>query len=770
MKHRGVRLSLVPTLFLLAASVAVFIVFSLFWFASCGSTPASLPENQISQKYALVIGNGAYSAATPLPNPLNDAEDIKTALENLDFQVELVQDGNRIRMENALFRLADNLRRSPGSYGFFYYAGHGVQSGGENYLIPVDAVIDTEEDLPPKTLSLQNVLEELAGAGNGFNAVVLDACRNNPFRWARSPLPGLTQPTKDLPGGIIVYATGTGAVAEDGEGRNGRFTGELLNQFRTPGLEVKDLFNRAARAVIESTQRTQVPAVFLQGVEDTWLGSLPPDTIAPSFAPAEEFDLGLDGNSNTIAITKYKGNATAVNIPPHIEGLPVTSIEEAAFWNSTTLRSVTIPAGVTSIGEWAFSHCTGLQSVAIPDSVTSIGDSAFYGCTGLQSVIIPGSATSIGYSGFSGCTSLTSLVIPLGVISIDSFAFSRCTGLASVIIPSSVTSIRDGVFSGCTGLASITVDSSNEEYHSVNGILFSKDGGAILCYPAGKIYAAYSIPNSVSSIKSYAFSKCTTLQSVIIPDSVTIIEGFAFSDCTTLTSLVIPAGVTSISSFAFSHCTNLQSITVNSANKNYGSVNGVLFSKDGANLLYYPPGKTSTSYAIPDSVTSIGKRAFYGCTGLQSGAIPDSVTSIGDSAFYGCTGLQSVAIPDSVTSIGDSAFYGCTGLQSVAIPDSVTSIDRWAFYGCTGLQSVAIPDSVTSIGDSAFYGCTGLQSVTIPDSVTSIGDSAFYGCTGLQSVAIPDSVTSIGERAFYNTRLSDEDREAIQRRFGDRVF
>ena len=201
---------------------------------------------------------------------------------------------------------------------------------------------------------------------------------------------------------------------------------------------------------------------------------------------------------------------------------------------------------------------------------------------------------------------------------------------------------------------------------------------------------------------------------------------------------------------------------------------------------------------IPSSVTSIGKSAFSGCTGLTSVTIPNSVTTIGWSAFRGCAGLTSVTIPNSVTEIGWSAFEGCTALTSVTfnatnckspgrtyeawfqdcpltslvigndvksipaclayyqtrlttvtIPNSVISIGWYAFVGCTGLTSVTIPNSVTEIGYSAFYGCTGLTSVTIPNSVTTIGGSAFRDCTGLTSVTIPNSVTSIGESAFY---------------------
>ena len=162
-----------------------------------------------------------------------------------------------------------------------------------------------------------------------------------------------------------------------------------------------------------------------------------------------------------------------------------------------------------------------------------------------------------------------------------------------------------------------------------------------------------------------------------------------------------------------------------------------------------------TSVTIPNSVTSIGGRAFSRCTGLTSITIPNSVTYIGDFAFSSCTGLTSVTIGNSVTSIGNAAFRNCTGLTSITIPNSVTSIGDGTFYECTNLTSVNIPNSVTSIGNYAFEGCSGLTSITIPNSVTYIGYNAFEGCSGLTSITIPSSVTSIGKYAFYCSGLME---------------
>ena len=145
-------------------------------------------------------------------------------------------------------------------------------------------------------------------------------------------------------------------------------------------------------------------------------------------------------------------------------------------------------------------------------------------------------------------------------------------------------------------------------------------------------------------------------------------------------------------------------------------------------------------------VTSIGERAFRGCSGLTSVTIPDSVTSIGGIAFSSCTNLTSVTIPNNVTSIGPFAFENCSGLTSVTIPDSVTSIGDQAFYNCSGLTSVTIPDSVTSIGEGAFGDCTNLMSVTIPDSVVNLPTSAFKGCPKLWARTLSNgSATGGGE-------------------------
>ena len=198
----------------------------------------------------------------------------------------------------------------------------------------------------------------------------------------------------------------------------------------------------------------------------------------------------------------------------------------------------------------------------------------------------------------------------------------------------------------------------------------------------------------------------------------------------------ITYSVTCIGNRAFYECSGLTSVTIPNSVKNIGS-----------NAFCSCTGLTSIT--IPNSVIYIEDGAFSYCTGLTSVTIPNSVTSIGDYAFDFCSNLTSVTIGNSVTSIGKRAFYRCRGLTSVTIGNNVTSIGTDAFYNCTSLTSVTIPNSVTSIGEWAFGDCSGLTSVTIGNGVTSIGNNAFNHCSGLISVEIPNNVTSIGDSVFY---------------------
>ena len=238
------------------------------------------------QKYALVIGNANYTGLTPLTNPVNDANDISAILEHLGFKVDKILNGSLEQMESAVLRLKDRLMSADKAYGFFFYAGHGVQSGGENYLIPVNANIPGENFLRNRAMSVQQVLDDLNDAKNVLNVVVLDACRDNPFGWSRGGNRGLSIVSTQPADSIIVYATSAGRTASDGDGRNGLFTSQLINNLATPGLEVKEVFNRTGQDVARASNNNQIPAIYSQFFGTAFLGEVPVDFQGVLIQPA----------------------------------------------------------------------------------------------------------------------------------------------------------------------------------------------------------------------------------------------------------------------------------------------------------------------------------------------------------------------------------------------------------------------------------------------------------------------------------------------------
>ena len=257
----------------------------------------------------------------------------------------------------------------------------------------------------------------------------------------------------------------------------------------------------------------------------------------------------LDGNNvevtnnNSINAEKYSGE---VIIPSTVtyKGTTynVTSIGDWAFFQCSSLSSITIPNSVTSIGERAFSQCSALSSITIPNSVTSIGDWVFSQCSSLSSITIPNSVTSIGNSAFSQCSALSSITIPNSVTSIGNSAFSQCSSLSSITIPNSVTSIGYSAFYECTFTKQNFINNSSlnaqeQNYweakivdEDIDGMLIRNDT-IIDCRPYAK---SASIPNKITTIGNSAFSDCSSLSSITIPNSVTSIGDWAFSGCSSL--------------------------------------------------------------------------------------------------------------------------------------------------------------------------------------------------------------------------------------------
>lgn len=481
-----------------------------------------------------------------------------------------------------------------------------------------------------------------------------------------------------------------------------------------------------------------------------------------------------------------KNKTKIIQVPGGLSGhytvpATVTEIGSSVFSNCANLRSVTIPDGVTTIGSGAFSKCTSLESVVMPDSVTtvagsvfadcaalksvqlsdslsSIGDSMFARCKNLQSIVIPNSVTSIGSSAFSECHALQNVTMSSYTKTIGYGAFSNCAALASIDIPSTVTSIGNSAFQGCDSLTGFWVHTDNAKYSSdETGVLFDKNKTTLIQAPC--VLQAYTIPGSVNSIGSGAFSRCTALQNVVIPGSVATIGENAFSGCAALKSVTIPDSVTEISSFAFQACSGLKSVS------------------------------------IPDSVTYVGSGIFKDCTGLESATLGKRVTYLHfDSYSYlfnGCENLTGIwvseenaqyssdengvlfnknkttllrvpsgisgnyTIPDSVTKLGDNAFAGCNRLQTITISANVSAIGTCALDNCADLSAIYVDDNNANFSNDSNGAMfdknkTALLRLPnryaghyfIPEGVQTVAGGAFYNCTDLTDLTVPASVNT----------------------------
>ena len=393
-----------------------------------------------------------------------------------------------------------------------------------------------------------------------------------------------------------------------------------------------------------------------------------------------------------------------------------------------------------SIGEGAFIGCNGITDVVIQSTTTYIGEYAFYNLP-ISTVTFKGNglnAVTIGDNSFNGCSSLTSVIFEntSRISVIGAKAFYNCSSLKSFNIPFTVTSIRDKAFENCTGLCEVTFGASG------NSLEFGKD----------------------------VFYKCTSLKSITIPANVSKIPGI------------------------FGGCTALEEVKVENS-PYFKSENGVIFSKDGTEIIYYPQGK-SGPYDIPATVTTIANGVFSENKSITELTIPNTVSYIGEEAFKGTkigkitfvgndyadsltiakSAFQNAyfeeydfSLPAHTKHIGEYAFAGAY-FQSITLNDGLETLGNYAFYfpnGFGGL-TITIPKSVTSIGEYCFAGDSYTYNYTTYEcyfnvkftkensKLTNIGDFAFYKNPYITSVDLPESVKVIGNYAFYECKNLSE--------------
>ena len=394
------------------------------------------------------------------------------------------------------------------------------------------------------------------------------------------------------------------------------------------------------------------------------------DYVAPSL-DALTFTLSEDGNSYSVTDcddSLIAGINGNLTIPSVYNGKPVLEIGKNAFKSKNNLVSITLEEGITTIGYSAFVSCSNLEYVTLPQSLNTITTK-----------------------------SLISLIF------------------YDIQQP----------FAYCNKLKKIQVAEGNENFSSQGNCLVDLVNKVLI---TGCNTSAMPTDGRITSILDYAFYNCDEITKVDIPQGVTSVGSYAFGLCDNLEEIKIPNSVTSIKLTSLYECKSLKSIQVSSGNSVYHSSGNCL-------------------------IETGNKKLVLGC---RTSVIPNdnSVTSIGKSAFYECEGLTSITIPSSVTNIGEKAFMYCSSITNVVIPNSVTTLDIQAFYGCSNLQSVTISTSLTTIPVQTFCLCYNLKNVTIPSNIINIGSSAFNS-TAITSITIPSGVTSIGQYAFNCDYLSN---------------
>lgn len=476
------------------------------------------------------------------------------------------------------------------------------------------------------------------------------------------------------------------------------------------------------------------------------------------------YSKNADSTSVTIAQNTVNSNLRGdVVIPARVDyagkTYDVTTVANKAFYGCGYITSVTIPKSITSMGYLAFSSCPQLKTVTWNvESCNGFGETSspfwgvagIFGGTGIESFIIGDEVKTIPSYLCYGLAGITEMVIPESVQSIGHSAFSQCTALADVVIGNSVTNIDTYAFAYSTALSHLTVGKAVKSigYRAFLGCENLTD----LIWNAVDC-DDFGPLNNYSAELNAPFVNCTNIKKVVFGDEVTHIPAYLCNGFVKLTDLTMPNSVVSIGERAFLGCKGL------------------------------------AAFDLPDHIQSVGNEAFYECSALTSLFVPESLTHIGASAFFGCTGLNSIVvadgnpvydsrnncnaiietasnillqgsnalvIPKGVEVIGESSIYGYSGLTTIRIPNSVKKIASFAFGYCDGLEKVIIPNSVDSICRYAFYGCSSLASLKIPDSVSYVGDNAFSGCTGLKSLYLGNSITEIMGYTFAGCSSLEE--------------
>jgi hypothetical protein len=486
-------------------------------------------------------------------------------------------------------------------------------------------------------------------------------------------------------------------------------------------------------------------------------------------------------------------NLTNVVLPEVYGVSSINYVPQEAFLNCASLESVVIPADYVGIEPGAFKNCTSLTKVdqagnASRAKVTAVSDEAFYNATSLTTVTFSENILWLGSRAFYNSEALNELKINsqlnasafvgtptphqstfvVGLLPeycfynsmINTLTFNSTQAAGSIYLPVGITKIGRSAFEGCLGVENLVLPATG-------GLETIDDNAFKNCvYLAGNI----TFPDSVTYINQYAFASCQYLAGISLGANVAHVGAFAFYNDRAISSeIIFNSKVQIIGESAFEECrgithlsfadpeaTSTTSVIGDRAFYNCTSLAGTLalpryFATIGASAFENCGNLLSLIFA--QGLQTIGHDAFRNCLKINVAlTFPASLTTIGASAFNGCNQINSVVLPEALTSIGANAFQDCSGITgNVTIPNNITVLPEYVFAGCSGINSVTFSNNLTAIGANAFSNCQQIGGVlTIPTTVVTIGNEAFLNCTTLSGLTLPNSLTSIGNRAFGN--------------------
>lgn len=444
------------------------------------------------------------------------------------------------------------------------------------------------------------------------------------------------------------------------------------------------------------------------------------------FSYVENSEYRYTVEDGEVKILDYLGHDTHIVIPSTIDELPVKAIGERAFQQVSGIRSVTVPASIEVMEGNVFDFNPTLTDVfvddnnpfyksvdgilftkdmstllfypdgkagdsyTVPEGVTVLAPMAFGGCDNLLTVELPEGLLFIGQNAFFMNDGIEEIHLPESLVGLGDEAFDYCDNLHTLTFGKNIEYIGEEPFNRCPALKTLTISPENENYKTIDGVLYSSMD-ELVRYPEDKEYTEeYYVLEGTEVIGKNAFFSCRNIGKVILPDSVKHIDEYAFY---------------------------------------HSSVSDIDFG---------------------DNLGVIASGAFYDNQNLLEVTIPESVYSIEDSAFGACIDLKKAHLPATLDNLGTDVFNNCVSLEEVELPENIKTIPENTFRYCLELTELPDLKGAETIGEAAFAECHRLRNITIPQSVTSIETHAFANCRSLRTVIIGPNVTTFGGRVFQN--------------------